>query len=45
MLPKFGNFRVSKREVIIISIFLGFDQENHFLRSGLGPTSIIWGWH
>ena len=30
MWSKFGNSSISMREVIIISILLGFDQKNHF---------------
>ena len=37
MLPKFGNFRTTMREVIITSLLQGFDHKNHFfLRGGLG---------
>ena len=28
--PKFGNSIISLREIIIISIWWGFDEENHF---------------
>ena len=30
MWPKFGSSSISMREVMITSIFQGFDQENHF---------------
>ena len=30
MWPKFGNSNTSMREVIITSIWQGFDQKNHF---------------
>ena len=30
MWPKFGNSNISMREVIIISVLSGFDQENRF---------------
>ena len=44
--PKFGNFNISMREVIITSILYGIDQKNHFfLRGGLGSRSIISDWH
>ena len=31
MWPKFGNYSISMREVIITSILQGFDQKNHLL--------------
>ena len=46
MSPKFGNFSISTREVVITSILSGFDQKNvFFLRGTLGSSSIIWDWH
>ena len=44
MWPKFGNFSISMREVIITSILQGFDPETIFLRSDLDPSSIIRDW-
>ena len=43
MWPKFGNFRISIREVIEIQLQFYKDliRKTTFLRSGLGPTSII----
>ena len=44
--PKFGNFSISMREVIITSVLQRFDQKKPiFLRCALGLSSIIWDWH
>ena len=44
--PKFGNFTISIREVIITSILSGFHQIFFvFLSGALGSSSIIWDLH
>ena len=46
MWPKFGNSSISVRGVIMISFLFEFDQKKpHFLKGGLGSSSIIWDWH
>ena len=41
MRSKFGNFRLSVREIIITSILYGFGQKNQFfLRSGKDNTYV-----
>ena len=46
MWPKFGNFNISMREVIITSVFIRiWPEKPHFLRGGLSSRSIIWDWH
>ena len=42
MWQKIGNSSISMGEVILTSIFKGFDQEHHFLRGALGSSSVIW---
>ena len=46
MWPKFGNHSISMRQVIIISIWRGFDRKNDFfLRGDLDSSSIIAIWY
>ena len=46
MWPKFGNSGISMREVVITSVWQGFDHKDHFLKIGaLGWSLKIWEWH
>ena len=43
--PMFGNFTISMREVIAVSISQDLTRKTAFLRGGLGSSSITWDWH
>ena len=44
--PKFDNYKISMKEVIITSILWEYDQKKQFfLRDALGSSLIIWDWH
>ena len=45
MCPKFGNSKITMREVINTLILQRFDQKNLFLRGAPGSSLTIWDWH